>query len=240
MRFCYLSQLAAATIRWFVPLALPARAVGVTRSLACRFTFVRNPWTRVLSAYDMMTKHFLRRRSGSKGKEMGEKCGLTLSSFTQDTNNMRKLCPREDCCTWIPPTVGFVPAFIDLHINDQAHCVFLSDGRSLVDFVGRTEHIDQVWRCCTHPSTTALSSVTDTSGLEETSSTLTVDKEGFPGCSWGFRRPCRMQPICGSLEARGPGSHAASAAALPVNAERCLTPEAACEAPSCSGTRRCH
>ena len=58
---------------------------------------------------------------------------------------MRELCPQEKCCSWVSGVGQFVPHFVDLHINDQSHCVFLPSGESLVDFVGATASIDEDW-----------------------------------------------------------------------------------------------
>jgi hypothetical protein len=95
------------------------------------------------SAYDMMTKHFLytRRLDGSRG----DHCGLNFQQFSENTNAMREICPQYQCCPFLGNLGSFVPAFIDLHINDQSHCVFLANGDPLVDFIGRSELMDEDW-----------------------------------------------------------------------------------------------
>ena len=57
---------------------------------------------------------------------------------------MRKLCPNKKCCSYFRGR--FAPHFLDEHINDQAHCVFLPGGESLVDYVGDSARVSQDWQ----------------------------------------------------------------------------------------------
>ena len=68
-----------------------------------------------------------------------------LQDFAQNTNNMMQLCPKKKCCTYIKNQQAWASGFINMHISDQSHCVFLAGGESLVDFVGSSESIDTDW-----------------------------------------------------------------------------------------------
>lgn len=68
-----------------------------------------------------------------------------LQEFAQDTNEMRELCPREQCCVFIEARDYWLPHFLDEHISDQSHCVFLPGGESMVDYIGSSERIDADW-----------------------------------------------------------------------------------------------
>jgi hypothetical protein len=85
------------------------------------------------------------RRSGPDGSEPGDKCGTSFLSFSENSNVLRELCPTDECCTYIKKQDRWIPHFVDQHINDQSHCVFLPGGESLVDFVGSTERIQEDW-----------------------------------------------------------------------------------------------
>jgi hypothetical protein len=86
-----------------------------------------------------------RRRIGPDGLQPGGPCANTFLQFTENSNSLRELCPHDDCCSYVSEHGQFVPHFTDLHINDQAHCVFLPGGESLVDYVGSTATIAQDW-----------------------------------------------------------------------------------------------
>lgn len=58
---------------------------------------------------------------------------------------MRQLCPEEQCCVFIKARDYWLPHFLDEHISDQSHCVFLPGGESMVDFIGASESIDADW-----------------------------------------------------------------------------------------------
>jgi hypothetical protein len=70
---------------------------------------------------------------------------VNFSAFAEDTNLMRRLCAAENCCPYIEAQNRWVPHFLDVHIADQAHCMFLPDGSSLVDFIGASETLDEDW-----------------------------------------------------------------------------------------------
>lgn len=76
---------------------------------------------------------------------MGEHCGNTFEDFAENSNSLRELCPQEDCCSYIKGLSSFMPHFVDVHINDQAHCVFLPAGEALVDYIGATATVDDDW-----------------------------------------------------------------------------------------------
>ena len=109
------------------------------------FTWVRNPFTRALSAFKMMNGRHLFQRHGVYGELVGDRCNVTLAEFAANSNSLRTACAHRGCCAYIPKRNIWVPWFIDQHINDQAHCTFTPFGESMVDFVGRTEEIDNDW-----------------------------------------------------------------------------------------------
>ena len=85
------------------------------------------------------------RRSGGSGTEQGAVCGTSFVQFTEDSNILRTICNDDNCCSYIPTIKRFFPAFVDQHISEQAHCVFLPDGKSMVDYIGSTESIHHDW-----------------------------------------------------------------------------------------------
>jgi hypothetical protein len=85
------------------------------------------------------------RREGTDGHIPGDACGNTFLEFSKNSDSMRQLCPNEACCTYVKPLQRWVPSFVDVHINDQSHCVFLPGGESLVDYIGATETIEDDW-----------------------------------------------------------------------------------------------
>lgn len=70
---------------------------------------------------------------------------MAFADFARDTNKMRELCGADHCCAYNPAAKKWQPSFVDEHVNAQAHCMFLPDGSSMVDFVGRSEHVDEDW-----------------------------------------------------------------------------------------------
>jgi hypothetical protein len=88
----------------------------------------------------------VRRRTGKNNDIPGANCGLPFLDFSENTNSMRELCPAEGCCSFIgPPMNAWFPHFVDEHIGDQSHCVFLPGGESMVDYIGASETIDEDW-----------------------------------------------------------------------------------------------
>lgn len=102
------------------------------------FTVVRNPWTRSASAFTMMNTHFLYNRDN------GLQCKVPFHKFVKDVAHMKDACWSRNCCPYIPGT-GWVPWFLDQHLNDQVGCIFSANGESMVDFIGRSETIAQDW-----------------------------------------------------------------------------------------------
>ena len=99
------------------------------------FTWVRNPWTRSMSAYRMMNKWFLRNRVTM------ERCNVSLADYEADVNRLRMACETQGCC---PYADDWMPWFVDQHINDQSSCSHVL-GESVVNFVGRVEQIQLDW-----------------------------------------------------------------------------------------------
>ena len=56
-----------------------------------------------------------------------------------------QICEDARCCVYIPKQDKWPPDFAGMHITDQAQAVFAPDGRSMVDYIGRTEHLQQDW-----------------------------------------------------------------------------------------------
>lgn len=57
---------------------------------------------------------------------------------------MRRICAAESCCAYLPRR-GFLPVFVDSHISDQSHCVFLPNGDPVVDYIGFSEDLEGSW-----------------------------------------------------------------------------------------------
>jgi hypothetical protein len=68
-----------------------------------------------------------------------------MQAFSEDANSMRQLCPNEQCCVFVEARNSWLPYFLDEHISDQSHCVFLPSGESMVDFIGASESVDYDW-----------------------------------------------------------------------------------------------
>lgn len=110
------------------------------------FTFIRNPWTRMQSAHRFLTSRYMFQRLDKASARRGAACGASFAKFAVNSNVLREGCERDSCCAYLPEQQRFLPHFVDQHINDQAHCIFLSDGASLVDFVGRSDNAAEDWR----------------------------------------------------------------------------------------------
>ena len=109
------------------------------------FTWVRNPFARMVSIYNMMSSKYLYLRAGEDGKTVGDHCSIPFLRFSEDTNQLRSECHARGCCVYIPEYKQWIPWFVAAHVNDQSHAVFTTSGSSMVDFVGRTENIDEDW-----------------------------------------------------------------------------------------------
>jgi hypothetical protein len=68
-----------------------------------------------------------------------------MQAFSEDANSMRQLCPIDQCCVFSEGRKSWLPYFLDEHISDQSHCVFLPNGKSMVDFIGVAESVDADW-----------------------------------------------------------------------------------------------
>jgi Sulfotransferase family len=77
--------------------------------------------------------------------EPGDVCGPEWQEYAANSNSLSKVCETQDCCAWVPQYQKFMPLFTDLHIMDQSHCVFDSEGRTMVDFIGASETLDEDW-----------------------------------------------------------------------------------------------
>lgn len=84
------------------------------------------------------------RWNGPAGDTAGPHCGLPFEEYAADAYNMRTICESNACCAYINRG-GFRPDFVDGHIADQAHCVFLPNGDPLVDYIGTAEDLDVAW-----------------------------------------------------------------------------------------------
>jgi Sulfotransferase family len=103
------------------------------------FTFVRNPWTRAVSAYRMMHKWFLRQRNADDSP--GKKCGVPFKAFARDADALVSACSRRGCCPYIASadSGSWAPWFVEQHVNDQSGCA------TGMDYVGRAEHSQADW-----------------------------------------------------------------------------------------------
>lgn len=103
------------------------------------FTFVRNPWTRAVSAYRMMHKWFLRQRNADDTP--GDKCGVPFKAFARDADALVSACARRGCCPYIASAESgsWAPWFVEQHVNDQSGCA------TGMDYVGRAEHSQEDW-----------------------------------------------------------------------------------------------
>ena len=105
------------------------------------FTVIRNPWSRMASAFFHMNNRHLtiRKLSG----RLGRPCQVPFLEFSEDAHTMIDACATRRCC----PRLGrkWITGFVHLHVNDQAHSIFLPGGKITVDYIGRTEFLDDDW-----------------------------------------------------------------------------------------------
>lgn len=86
---------------------------------------------------------FLFKHKGDGSK--GDRCGVDFQEFAKNSNVLSTICAKEQCCVYLARTGSFQPAYINEHINEQAHCVFVDNGDMVVDFIGRSEKINEDW-----------------------------------------------------------------------------------------------
>lgn len=66
-------------------------------------------------------------------------------SFTEDAYRLRSICDTRRCCAFVRTINTFKPGFVDAHISDHSHCMFLPGGEPLVDYIGASESFDVAW-----------------------------------------------------------------------------------------------
>ena len=106
------------------------------------FTFVRNPWTRAASSFNMMNDTYLFKSIvGAAGDP--SQCNMQFQEFARNPASIKINCMAHRCC----PRVGsdWVPWFADQHVNDQSGCVFSPAGESMVDYIGTSETVVSDW-----------------------------------------------------------------------------------------------
>ena len=114
------------------------------------FTWVRNPWLRMRSAYTMLCHKMMHTKAlNSTSPTPGPLCCKTLVpflTFSKDPPSLIRACDDSRCCLFNIVTQAWDDDFIAGHLNDQSHTTFTFDGRSMVDFIGRTEHFRADWK----------------------------------------------------------------------------------------------
>lgn len=109
------------------------------------FTWLRNPFTRLASAYFMFSERFLFSPNTAQRRPLPhERCTIPFLDFTANSYNLVTACAAHQCCVYIA-LLGWSQPFIGGHVNEQSHAVYDADGHSMVDFVGRTEEFDADW-----------------------------------------------------------------------------------------------
>ena len=58
---------------------------------------------------------------------------------------MRDICTSDACCAYVKRAERWVPNFVDAHVADHGHCIFLAGGEPLVDYIGTSEAFDDSW-----------------------------------------------------------------------------------------------
>jgi hypothetical protein len=93
------------------------------------FTFVRNPWVRAISSW----KHI-------HNRGLQPECRRSFAHFAELPSSYGAMClAKKACCT---QRFGWILE----HTEAQAPCLFDCDGNPSVDFIGRTEHLQEDMR----------------------------------------------------------------------------------------------
>ena len=95
----------------------------------------------MISSYNMMCDRHLRIRDAQGNP--GERCNIEFDKFARNPHAIVDACSKHDCCPWHKERWN--DHFIPGHINAQSHVVFTSTGQSMVDFIGRTENMQEDW-----------------------------------------------------------------------------------------------
>lgn len=70
---------------------------------------------------------------------------MPFDEFSRDVGVLFDTCERDGCCSYVAARSAWWPEFVNIHIGDQSHCVFLPNGEPLVDYIGLTEYFDAAW-----------------------------------------------------------------------------------------------
>jgi len=115
------------------------------------FTIVRNPYTRLASAYTFLSRYLALRDSKHPAApprtpaNQARSCSVNFAAFARDSWALVAQCAAAGCCLYLDPVGAWSSDFARLHLNDQAGAVFAPDGRPLVDFIGRKERFSEDW-----------------------------------------------------------------------------------------------
>ena len=109
------------------------------------FTVVRNPIARMLSTFVFFHQELPLYTRTENSEAPGEACSITFPAFASDSFRMRDICDSHGCCVYIAAMNTWVVDFVNAHISQQAHLVFTPAGESIVDYIGRTENIQDDW-----------------------------------------------------------------------------------------------
>lgn len=94
------------------------------------FTVVRNPWTRAAEHFNYLT---------NKLEDLpGCKTAVTWDEFCQDPRAMGAFAEKRPECA-----IQRSPSAIAFHIHRQSMCARSLNGSWIVDFIGRTERLDE-------------------------------------------------------------------------------------------------
>ena len=111
------------------------------------FTIVRNPITRMVSAFLMFTRRFLFIRDPDNPTKRGPHCSLSFPEFAQDAYALARICSTRQCCAYLGGKSNvFLEQFPNGHATQQGHSVFTTEGHPIVDYIGRTESISDDWQ----------------------------------------------------------------------------------------------